>query len=1344
MKRLIPILVVALIVGLAGTAFAQVQNITQSTSSATIQAAINAAAAGDSIYIPDGTYAENLNIPAALTGLRIGGQSRAGSIIDISGGGSSTYGIGVAADGVSLRHFTLQGNGSGSSYGIHVSGGGYSTLLSVTIEDVTADQCKRTAIDINGGNGVVLKDVACTSTTSGAGIAFSDGKSVTLTDITTSGNPWGGVAFYNFGRYHTPGTNGVVVQGTCSFGENGGANGGLYLEEGNYNTPASPLPISYSTNILDGADVTILTPALTHALHSNQALDDLPYLYNRTRFYGSLAQAQSAAAGSPDHSTDGRFIEVLGGADLYVPWVAGGLGSIQSAVDFASSGDVIHVDPGHFEEQVAVDGKDIEIAGDGRTSTYIDSPVTLAETFNNGNSNKPVVTVTNCASTSIHDLTVDGLGRGNGNYRMVGVAFWNAGGALLDCDVTNIEETPFSGNQHGIGVYATNNTGGPYSLEVGGVNTTQTQKNGMALSGAGLTVNVHDCTTQGHGDTSITAENGIQVSSGAGGTVTDCTISDVRYTPATWTSSGLLLYANNPLTVSGVTIYGAQTPVYAQDGSADFSGMEITGGDWDAVFLYNSSASPKPGLRTLSQGTARQPVSAQPVLDTVDGGTVGVLGVASSLSTLTFTVDQSCFTGTDSVGTSAVDAYSEGGALNATVTNCTMSHYDETLFTYGPATTLTANSNSITSSLTAGYDNAYCGVAQDATGNWWGAADGPSGDGSGSGDAVLSVGGEVAFSPWLIDGTSSTVCAFTQGSNPVTPMPADSCLTGATPCNTVSFDIARSDNAGIRGFTITFQLSSELELCTGSLGDIAEGTYLNGVGTTAYQVLDNGGGSYTVDCAILGLPCGATATTGTLFTVNVKASGSASSEDTGTITVASVTFRDCDNHPVAADAGGSALLDIDTSSPAAISDLSASQVKTGNDGDGTTKIDLAWSAVTESDADVIEIYRAGYGAYPEYDDNGGSVPAAPGYSPSSPWSYVATVPASATSYTDEPSNRDFWYYVAFVKDLCGNVSPVSNETGGTLNYHLGDVSDGVTAGAGDDSVSTVDISLLGAHYGIALSSPTDTYGYLDVGPTTDYSVDARPTTDNQVQFEDLIMFAINYGQVSKPGMRPVETDPNAVTLAVPENPGGTFEVSIEASSNGRIQGMTVPLRWNAAVVKPIGFTEGAYAGRQGDRVLVLSPKAGTVDAAVFGSTFQGKGELATVQFHRIAAGDPGIGLGDVQARDGENKPVDLDVTDHGTPVVPTVTRLLPSAPNPFQAATGIRFALKETGPVQVKVYGLDGRLVRTLVDETLPAGERTVQWDGRDDAGREVASGSYMIRFVTRHASQTERVVRLR
>ncbi len=69
-----------------------------------------------------------------------------------------------------------------------------------------------------------------------------------------------------------------------------------------------------------------------------------------------------------------------------------------------------------------------------------------------------------------------------------------------------------------------------------------------------------------------------------------------------------------------------------------------------------------------------------------------------------------------------------------------------------------------------------------------------------------------------------------------------------------------------------------------------------------------------------------------------------------------------------------------------------------------------------------------------------------------------------------------------------------------------------------------------------------------------------------------------------------------------------------------------------------------------------------------------------------------------------------------------------AAPNPFNPSTNIKFDVTRTGRVQVMVFDVRGRLVRTLLDETLPAGPATLAWDGRDDAGHPAAAGTYHAR----------------
>jgi hypothetical protein len=68
-------------------------------------------------------------------------------------------------------------------------------------------------------------------------------------------------------------------------------------------------------------------------------------------------------------------------------------------------------------------------------------------------------------------------------------------------------------------------------------------------------------------------------------------------------------------------------------------------------------------------------------------------------------------------------------------------------------------------------------------------------------------------------------------------------------------------------------------------------------------------------------------------------------------------------------------------------------------------------------------------------------------------------------------------------------------------------------------------------------------------------------------------------------------------------------------------------------------------------------------------------------------------------------------------------------PNPFNPRTVIPYALDAAGHVRIDVFDVEGRLVRRLVDGKSLAGEHQAIWDGRDDAGRGLASGMYVYRM---------------
>jgi hypothetical protein len=80
-------------------------------------------------------------------------------------------------------------------------------------------------------------------------------------------------------------------------------------------------------------------------------------------------------------------------------------------------------------------------------------------------------------------------------------------------------------------------------------------------------------------------------------------------------------------------------------------------------------------------------------------------------------------------------------------------------------------------------------------------------------------------------------------------------------------------------------------------------------------------------------------------------------------------------------------------------------------------------------------------------------------------------------------------------------------------------------------------------------------------------------------------------------------------------------------------------------------------------------------------------------------------------------------------------------PNPATRGTTLRFAIPEAGPVRLRLFNIEGRLVRELANETRSSGEQIVAWDGRDSRGREVGPGVYFFRLDYWGETRTARVV---
>jgi hypothetical protein len=96
--------------------------------------------------------------------------------------------------------------------------------------------------------------------------------------------------------------------------------------------------------------------------------------------------------------------------------------------------------------------------------------------------------------------------------------------------------------------------------------------------------------------------------------------------------------------------------------------------------------------------------------------------------------------------------------------------------------------------------------------------------------------------------------------------------------------------------------------------------------------------------------------------------------------------------------------------------------------------------------------------------------------------------------------------------------------------------------------------------------------------------------------------------------------------------------------------------------------------------------------------------------------------------------------------IPTLRNALAqNVPNPFNPTTAIEFSVKERAPVTLTIYNVRGQRVKTLVNDTrAPGVTHRIQWDGRNDAGQQVASGVYFYRLVTKGFVKTRKMVLLK
>jgi hypothetical protein len=219
-----------------------------------------------------------------------------------------------------------------------------------------------------------------------------------------------------------------------------------------------------------------------------------------------------------------------------------------------------------------------------------------------------------------------------------------------------------------------------------------------------------------------------------------------------------------------------------------------------------------------------------------------------------------------------------------------------------------------------------------------------------------------------------------------------------------------------------------------------------------------------------------------------------------------------------------------------------------------------------------------------------------------------------------------------------------------------------------------------------------------------------------------------------------------VKIDLSRNGGATWVALSTGTANDGLFDWTVGGNPSDACLVRISSLDDAVSDQSLAPFTIHEAVAWLVVTPVDGALGEGETDVLTLDFDTT-----GLSVGDhaaliVIVHDAAGSPAEIPVVLHvsdpisGVGDAPLAFRLEGGHPNPFNPATEIAFTLPAGGPARLDVVDLRGRIVRTLASGELAAGPHRIRWDGRDDAGRLAAAGTYLARLATPRRTATAKI----
>ena len=83
-------------------------------------------------------------------------------------------------------------------------------------------------------------------------------------------------------------------------------------------------------------------------------------------------------------------------------------------------------------------------------------------------------------------------------------------------------------------------------------------------------------------------------------------------------------------------------------------------------------------------------------------------------------------------------------------------------------------------------------------------------------------------------------------------------------------------------------------------------------------------------------------------------------------------------------------------------------------------------------------------------------------------------------------------------------------------------------------------------------------------------------------------------------------------------------------------------------------------------------------------------------------------------------------------------------PNPFNPITTLRYDLPEDALVNITIYDMMGRVVKTIINDQQDAGFKSISWNAVNDYGKPVSAGIYLYQIKTEKFSQAKKMILLK